>query len=64
MIFAKQTCTVMDRKVTIFWRYIGRNNPGVKVADLGELGKAMIDIGAKDDDVFTHFIAIGPEVKT
>lgn len=40
------------------------DSDGIKVMDLGELGKKIVECGAKDDTVFTHFIVIGPEMKT
>lgn len=43
----------------------GYTNPdGIKVMDLGKLGKEIVKCGGKDDTVYTHFIAIGPESKT
>lgn len=41
----------------------GTNVGPLKPADLGEMGKAMLELGCPENQTFTHFIAIGEEVK-
>lgn len=36
---------------------------GIKVSDLGELGKMVMESGAPSEHKLTHFVAIGPAVK-
>lgn len=45
------------------WSFGGINDTGLKPEQLGELGEAMKN-GANfvDGEIFTHFIAIGPDV--
>ena len=41
----------------------GTVEEGIKVSDLGELGKMAMDLGAPSEHKLTHFVAIGPAVK-
>lgn len=44
--------------------FTGINESGIKYDELGELGNAMSDLGdTAKETAFTHFIAIGKEVK-
>ena len=41
----------------------GTNVGPLKPADLGEMGKAMLELGCPEDQTFTHFIAIGESIE-
>lgn len=58
----KDAMHVYPNRFNVFNGYT--NQDGIKVMDLGELGKKIVECGGKDDIVYTHFIAIGPESKT
>ena len=64
-IVAELLCNANDVYGTKNVRYAKTTPMGFKPSELGKLGEAMSETAIKDKvelpDIFTHFIAIGPE---